>query len=143
MKKIILIIVVLGCGFWFYYLMYNYDFSKSSYTKYDEIDFKKGWIPKWIPKSSFNINEFHNIDTNELLISFKCKDIKTNLSNCKKIVVKNPLFKTASLSKFSTTIKNILHELKEKKYEYFLCEYDKNYIWAVDEKSNQVYIFEK
>lgn len=45
---------------------------------------KSGWIPPFIPQSSFNIKEQHDIDTNVVTMSFEFKpfDIERTRSAC-------------------------------------------------------------
>ena len=44
----------------------------------------KGWVPKYIPKSSFNIKERHRIDAPYIYVEFNFKenDLKSLKSNC-------------------------------------------------------------
>lgn len=67
---------------------------KSKFVNYGEAEksgiMSAGWIPTYIPKSSFDINETHNLDTNKVKMSFKYKlgdigDVKANCPNSKVI----------------------------------------------------------
>lgn len=55
--------------------IYYSESSKRTFQDYDELlasgIIDKGWVPTYIPKSATDINEQHNIDTNEVNINFK------------------------------------------------------------------------
>lgn len=142
MKKVIIALLLIGCGFWLYHILNSYDYVSSNYKTYKDIDFEKGWIPKQIPSSSYDIHEVHNTDTNELLIFFKCNDLKDFISKCKNIDVQNPLSKTSTLKKFKSTLDTALLELKNG-FNFYSCSYNENYINAINQKTNKVYIFER
>ncbi len=133
MRKIIIFILLIGCGFWAYYLYNSSDITHKSYTSYDEIEFEKGWIPRWIPKDSFDISETHNIDTNKLFIIFKSKQYKKFLSTCKKLDLKNI---PQNLANF-----NLKDDIK--KYKFFTCKKNENYIVAFNLGKKEFYIFDK
>lgn len=61
----------------------TYDHAKSSGIM------DRGWIPTFIPRSSLDIHETHNIDTNAVKMSFQyiVGDSKEVEDNCKKIEV--------------------------------------------------------
>jgi hypothetical protein len=46
-----------------------------------------GWLPGYLPRSAFQIEERHNIDTNEVWASFRFKigDVDSVESKCEKI----------------------------------------------------------
>lgn len=92
MKNIIFIIgFILFCILIILYI--NFDSSKSYFSNYQSVMdsglMKKGWIPSWIPSSSLNINEIHNLDTNKIKLYFDIPKNSINLmlseAPCKKI----------------------------------------------------------
>lgn len=123
----------MGCGFWAYYLFNTSDIVHSSYEKYNDVEFEKGWIPRWIPKDSFDINETHNIDTNEIFIVFKSRDYEKFLFTCKKLELKNIPAKLAKLNQKT--------ELKD--YNFFICKNNDKYIVAYNTKLKKFYIFDR
>ncbi len=62
--------VVLGV---FLYLSYL-DNIRNEFTDYEKMQssgiIERGWVPAYLPKSSKNISEHHNIDTNRVRMSF-------------------------------------------------------------------------
>ena len=59
----------------------------NKYQNYEEIiehaGIERGWIPKFIPTSAVNINEKHDLDTNEIILKFnfdvnESTDLKQN-----------------------------------------------------------------
>jgi hypothetical protein len=62
---------------------------RSSFATYAEAEaagmFKAGWLPSYLPKSATNIEERHDIDTNNVWASFSYapEDTKTIQDNCR------------------------------------------------------------
>ena len=62
--------------------------TNSSFTDYEEMQksgiFEAGWLPSFLPKSSRDIHESHNIDTNHVEASFvyEVGDTASIESNC-------------------------------------------------------------
>lgn len=50
--------------------------------------FSKGWLPSYLPRSAKNINEGHDLDTNEVWASFEfdVSDIASVESECRLVV---------------------------------------------------------
>ncbi len=78
MNKLILGMVVIGVGV---YMMFSYFFTDVQINKYSSIEavydeeaIKRGWIPKILPKSAYEIVETHDIDKNTVYGSFKYKE---------------------------------------------------------------------
>ena len=74
MKKILLLVMVFIFVIVLYFLMPNYDESSFYANKSEVIKdnaIKRGWIPKILPASAYDIKEEHNLDTNMLNGSFK------------------------------------------------------------------------
>jgi len=78
-------------AFAFYLLLTSY-FSDVQINKYDSIEavqdnqaIEKGWIPKILPLSAYDIVETHDIDTNTIFgkFSYEEKDEEAFLSNLK------------------------------------------------------------
>ena len=72
--------------------------------------FEKGWIPSFIPKSSYNIKEYHSIDESSIHVEFdfKSEDINYFINTCKKI--KQNLYEcTTSNGPVKVAITNINH----------------------------------
>ena len=76
MKKIISLIFVSVCLLFFLvFSMKELDITSSSYKNYSEVAstsglFEAGWIPLWLPKTASNIQESHDVDTNESWLMF-------------------------------------------------------------------------
>jgi len=67
--------LLVGAGLYALHRMDELDILTSSYTTYQEAEagklFQRGWLPAIIPRSSRNIVEIHNIDTNEVCAAFE------------------------------------------------------------------------
>jgi hypothetical protein len=76
MKKIIFLVSVSVCLLLLvFFSLSELDETSASYENYSEVAstpglFDAGWIPIWLPKSAFNIQESHNVDTNESWLMF-------------------------------------------------------------------------
>lgn len=79
-----ILIVVLLFFIWF---LLEFDTQKNAYTNKNEVlndkAIVRGWVPRILPDSAYEIQEKHNIDTNQINGSFKYleKDEKIFLSN--------------------------------------------------------------
>ncbi len=68
---------------------------RSRFATYTEAEsagmFEAGWLPSYLPRSSTDIDESHDIDTNDVWASFKYApgDTKTIQDNCK-VLAKAP-----------------------------------------------------
>ncbi len=133
MKKIIILAILIGCGFWAYYIYSTSEVVNTSYASYKDVEFDKGWIPRWIPKDSFDIHDTHNIDTNKLFITFKSKNYKAFLSACKKL----------NLIKIPQVLKKLNPNTPIKSYNFFTCRKNENYIVTQNLKKLEFYIFDK
>ena len=89
MKKILLIVVVVITAL---YLLLTSYFPNVVINKYDSIEavqknkgIEKGWIPKILPLSAYDIVETHNLDKNTVFgkFSYKERDEEAFLSNLK------------------------------------------------------------
>jgi len=67
------------------------DNINTDFSNYEEMQssgiIERGWVPAYLPKTSMNISEHHNIDTNKVAVSFDY-DVNENLeveSLCTKI----------------------------------------------------------
>ena len=90
-KSVILALALLGFvlgGFLYLAYMEN---PKSSFPSIAELEASglvdAGWLPGYLPRSANQIEERHNIDTNEVWASFRYKvgDVQTVESMCEKI----------------------------------------------------------
>jgi len=75
MKNIALTITTILSVVLSVFLFLNYlDNIRNEYTDYEKMQssgiIERGWVPAYLPKSSKNISEHHNIDTNSVRISF-------------------------------------------------------------------------
>jgi hypothetical protein len=88
--KILTLILIIVLGGMFGILEYceYIENPKSHFENYDEAKasglMERGWIPTFIPKSSTEIREIHNIDTNRVRMTFKFSpgDTKEIIKNC-------------------------------------------------------------
>ena len=78
MKKLLLIILL---AFLAIYLVLTSYFPNTEINKYDSLEtvqaekvIEKGWIPKILPASAYNIVESHDIDTNTVFGKFSYKE---------------------------------------------------------------------
>jgi biopolymer transport protein ExbD len=78
-KKILLIILVFFIGI--YFLLTSY-FPEVEINKYDSVEtakeqqaIEKGWIPKNLPPSAYDIVETHDLDSNTILGKFSYKEV--------------------------------------------------------------------
>jgi hypothetical protein len=79
MKKIILAILLFFVAVYF---MLNAYFDDIQINKYDNLQqvkedqaIQKGWVPALLPPSAYNIEETHDIDTNQLFGRFYYKEV--------------------------------------------------------------------
>jgi hypothetical protein len=77
MKKILIAILLFFVGIYF---LLNAYFSDLQINKYDNLQqvkedkaIEKGWVPALIPPSAYDIEETHDIDTNQLFGRFYYK----------------------------------------------------------------------
>ena len=77
-------------------LFYDPDQIKAEFATYEELQqsgyFEKGWLPPFLPKSSTNIIETHNLDTNivKALFNFTSSDTAAVETACiHKTVIEN------------------------------------------------------
>ena len=65
------------------------DTVESSFKNYEEMAasgiFEAGWLPPYLPRSSFNIREEHDIDTNGVtaIFSYDPEDVLSVRTSCK------------------------------------------------------------
>lgn len=78
MKKMLLIVLIVFIGI--YFLLTHY-FGDTQINKYDSLEsvqkdtaIQRGWIPKILPASAYDIVETHDIDTNQNFGKFKYKE---------------------------------------------------------------------
>lgn len=87
-SKMKLVIFLLILAIIFFVSFKQLELITNRYSTYSKLvesgDLSLGWITN-IPKSSTNIVEYHNIDTNEVWISFIYSNIDTFLTECKKV----------------------------------------------------------
>ena len=91
MKKLLLIILL---AFLAIYLVLTSYFPNTEINRYDSLEtvqtkkvIEKGWIPKILPASAYDIVESHDIDTNTVFgkFSYKESDEKEFLSKLKEL----------------------------------------------------------
>lgn len=46
------------------------DTLDASYDSVADVNFAKGWVPKWLPQGAVNLREVHNLDTNVSALAF-------------------------------------------------------------------------
>jgi len=80
----IFILFILGLITLLFYL--NLDLKSNYYKTYNELilsdDLSRGWVSINLPKSSSNIIEYHDVDTNEVWISFDHLYMESHLNSC-------------------------------------------------------------
>jgi hypothetical protein len=88
------------------------DTVSNSYKNYEELIsipniLNTGWIPNWLPKSAFNIEESHNIDTNEVWLIFNFLPQDKFYSSCTLIEKKEvDFFLIDRVKEFPNFVKN-------------------------------------
>ena len=77
MKKIILAILVFFAAVYWMLTAYFSDVTINKYPDRDSVvenhAIEHGWIPALLPDSAYDIEETHDIDTNQLFGRFSCK----------------------------------------------------------------------
>jgi len=64
------------------------EYDSNTFNNYTELEesglIHRGWVPKYIPKSSYNIKEHHRIDAPYIYVQFNFKenDIESIKNNC-------------------------------------------------------------
>ena len=78
MKKILLLVLLLGMAL--YWLVKGY-FPNVEINKYDSVDtvqekgvMEKGWIPKILPLSAYEITESHDVENKNIFGKFKYQE---------------------------------------------------------------------
>jgi hypothetical protein len=83
-SAVLIVLVVGGLG-----VIASFENPSSSYKNYSEMDdsgiINAGWVPDFIPRSAFEIEETHNIDSNIVKVKFRFNPEDTELakSRCK------------------------------------------------------------
>ena len=68
---VIFIVLAFGLIHWFKYLDWSESHYRNMRAARADTEVGGGWIPEWLPESTRDIHEIHNIDTNQIWISFK------------------------------------------------------------------------
>lgn len=123
--NLFLILILFSCS----------DLMETHYSSYEEIikdnGFQRGWIPKFLPNSSYDIYEKHDIDNNKVWVSFKF-----NIEELNVLIENFKIPDSSEIYKF----KNIFFrefELNNEKLTYFRYSL-KEYI-ALDKKNKICY----
>ena len=81
----------------------------------------RGWVPEYLPKTSYNIREIHELDNNELWGKFNFRGKpKISTIRCQTIDASNLVF--PALGSFSRSIGYGLYDYNpNKKFSYYGC----------------------
>lgn len=81
------------------------------------------WVPDFLPPSSTNIREKHNLDTNEQWLSFHFTgDIASHISLCKQTIMQEIVYPRRSPGNWwpQTLLQNSANQ-ESKNYVYYTC----------------------
>ena len=68
---VIFIVLALGLIHWVKYINWSESHYRNMRAAQADTAVERGWIPEWLPVSTRDIRETHNLDTNQIWISFK------------------------------------------------------------------------
>jgi len=130
------------------------EYSHSYYSTYSSVTFDRGWIPKWLPKTAYDIEEAHNLDTNESWLTFKYSpEDKYYIAECKKKHKDELLWPNFNnvYSHFYPDFVSHMNDVirNNETMVYFLCGYDPHeiipvarYVYlALDNQNNTAYVW--
>ncbi|MEK6712968.1 MAG: hypothetical protein AABY41_02085 [Nitrospirota bacterium] len=100
------------------------------------------WIPEFLPPSSKNIHERHNIDTNEVWLFFSfnyLSDIEDLEKSCKRVAFHNIVFPRYPGVWWPKTLSRRAEDTQnpDRNYEYYRCKDDG--VIAIDSKKGDVF----
>lgn len=105
------------------------EFREASYTSYRDLssseDFKRRWIPEWIPVDATRIRHAHDLDTNEVFLSFAVAQRgQLQIGECtrsERPTVELPSRRSRALAWWPTFLRDGAGQL-ERTVEIYLCD---------------------
>ncbi len=101
--------------------------TSSRYKNFEEVMampevFEADWVPDWLPQSSYDISESHNIDSNETWIKFNFRSIDTLVRQCRKLVPKDLRRPDEEAYwHFPNFVKEAVKNIRVREMEYYEC----------------------
>lgn len=142
---VVAVTVIVGFGL---YLMFRLEVTQARFESYAEVAsvpniFEAGWIPSWIPKSATDIDESHDIDTNEAWLVFSFAKGDDFYSRCREITNSNfTRPREARAKRFPSFVANAITEIyNNKALRFFRCDNDDDRFLAIDESQSRAYVW--
>lgn len=138
--------VLLACVVILYGAM-RLEITESYYETYEKIVeipnvFDAGWIPAWLPKTAKQIKESHDIDTNEVWITFEFSTSDKFFESClplKKSAIDLP--SEQRIHRFPSFVVEALSSVKNEAMNFYQCDQDSNRYLAIDDQGMRGYIW--
>lgn len=130
------------------YASMRLEVTESYYEAYEKVAeipnvFDVGWIPAWLPKTAKQIKESHDIDTNEVWITFEFSASDKFYETClslKKSAIDLP--SEQRINRFPGFVAKALSSIKSKAVDFYQCDKDSNRYLAIDDQSMRGYIWQ-
>lgn len=103
------------------------------------------WIPEFLPQSATDIREVHNIDTNEIWLSFhfNSQELTAMVSSCKEVSESDFHYPRKRIGSWwpQTLVRHLNGKIQSSApYIYYLCNNDG--LMAIDAENNNAYYWE-
>lgn len=124
--------------------LYKSEVSSTSYTSYDDAMSKGAigvykWLPSIIPKSAYQINESHDVDSNEVWFTFRFNDQFGSLpdgcsrTNRDAITIRSP----RGWDRFPNFVRKARADVIKQSVHLYKCHGESfHYFFAIDEEAN-------
>ncbi len=129
------------------YASMRLEITESYYETYEKVAevpnvFDAGWIPAWLPKTAKQIKESHDIDTNEVWITFEYSASDKFYEACLSVEKKTiNLPSDQQENRFPSFVAESLSKIKNKALDFYQCDKGGNRYLAIDAQSMQGYIW--
>ncbi len=130
-------------------LLTKLEITSLSFDSYEDVInsdiIKAGWIPNWLPSSAANIKESHDIDTNEIWLTFRFskKDDFYAITCVPKIKKEIIMPNDKQISVFPEFVSNIYNQLQNNKsLTFYICDESSTWYMAIDHKLSIAYIWQ-
>lgn len=118
----------------------------SSFDSRDELAalIATGWVPDWIPSSAFDIEESHDIDTNEVWMRFRFSKVQAFYRSplCQPLPVDEGE-KVISLdgTRFPSSFAALQQRQASASFSWYVCGSEPLYMAAVDESEQLAFLW--
>ncbi len=106
--------------------------------------FQSGWIPLWVPDLAKNIHASHDIDTNQVWLTFTYLKVhEFNLQICHPLKKENVVFpRNRTLDLFSSFVHNMERDLATNPHlKFFRCDNSGESFMATNRQNGTVHFW--